>query len=52
MVNCYFLWLPSVEMAVARVAHRVSQGGHNIPEPVIRRRFASGDELPDPATLK
>ncbi len=41
-VHCYFLWLPSVEMAVARVKHRVSEGGHNIPEPVIRRRYASG----------
>ena len=40
--HCYFLWLPSVEMAVARVAHRVSEGGHGIPEPTIRRRFASG----------
>jgi predicted ABC-type ATPase len=41
-VHCYFLWLPSVEMAIARVAHRVSQGGHNIPEPVIRRRYKLG----------
>lgn len=41
-VHCYFLWLPSVEMAIARVAHRVSQGGHNIPEPVTRRRFTQG----------
>ncbi|MEO6422870.1 MAG: hypothetical protein ABIR84_09385 [Candidatus Nitrotoga sp.] len=32
----------SVEFAIARVAERVKQGGHNIPEPVIRRRFASG----------
>jgi predicted ABC-type ATPase len=41
-VHCYFLWLPSVEMAVARVAHRVSQGGHNMPVPVIRRRYSLG----------
>ena len=25
-----------------RVARRVLQGGHNIPEPVIRRRFKAG----------
>lgn len=25
-----------------RVAERVSQGGHDIPEPVIRRRFVTG----------
>lgn len=41
-VNLYFLELPSVEIAIARVAERVRQGGHNIPEPVIRRRFATG----------
>ena len=29
-------------MAVARVAARVQQGGHNIPEAVIRRRFLAG----------
>jgi predicted ABC-type ATPase len=41
-IHCYFLWLPSVEMAIARVAHRVSEGGHNIPEAVIRRRYKLG----------
>lgn len=29
-------------MAVSRVAARVAQGGHNVPEEVIRRRFSSG----------
>lgn len=29
-------------MAVARVAARVAQGGHNVPEDVIRRRFNLG----------
>ena len=38
----FFLWLPSVYLAIARVNNRVLQGGHNVPEPVIRRRFASG----------
>ncbi len=41
-VKLYFLTLPSAEAAIARVAQRVSQGGHNLPEPVIRRRFAAG----------
>lgn len=36
------LSLPDVEMAIKRVAMRVRQGGHNIPEVVIRRRFAHG----------
>ncbi len=37
-----FLALPEVELAIARVAERVKQGGHGIPEEVIRRRFAKG----------
>jgi len=41
-VSLYFLTLPSPEMAILRVAARVRQGGHFIPESVIRRRFAAG----------
>lgn len=41
-VSLYFLALPSAEAAIGRVAERVRQGGHDIPEPVIRRRFAAG----------
>ena len=37
-----FLWLPDANLAVNRVASRVLQGGHNIPEVDIRRRFDSG----------
>jgi predicted ABC-type ATPase len=37
-----FLWLPSPEMAVARVADRVRLGGHSVPEEVVRRRYARG----------
>jgi len=36
-----FFSLPSAEFAMARVAARVAAGGHNIPEPTIRRRFKS-----------
>lgn len=36
------LWLPDANLAVNRVASRVLQGGHNIPEVDIRRRFDSG----------
>jgi len=38
-VSLFFLSLPTADMAVARVAERVRQGGHDIPEPVIRLRF-------------
>lgn len=37
-----FLQLDSPEAAIARVAQRVRQGGHHIPEETIRRRFAAG----------
>lgn len=41
-VGLFFLGLPSVEVAIARVAERVRQGGHHIPEDVVRRRFVAG----------
>ena len=41
-VKLIFLNLPTVDLAVARVAARVAQGGHAVPEPVIRRRFDRG----------
>ena len=43
-VVIFFLGLPSAEMAVQRVAMRVRQGGHDIQEPVIRRRFTTGKQ--------
>ncbi|MBI5056026.1 MAG: zeta toxin family protein [Nitrospirae bacterium] len=41
-VKLIFLNLPNAEMAMARVAARVIQGGHNVSEEVIRRRFSAG----------
>ncbi|MCM2370699.1 AAA family ATPase [Aporhodopirellula aestuarii] len=41
-IELIFVWLPTADFAVDRVANRVRQGGHNIPEPVIRRRFDQG----------
>jgi len=37
-----FLWLPTADMAVARVRARVKAGGHSIPEDTIRRRYHRG----------
>ena len=37
-----FFWLDSVELAIERVKTRVLDGGHNIPKPVILRRYYSG----------
>ena len=38
-VELYYLWLPSVEMSVERVAERVAHGGHDIPRESINRRY-------------
>jgi predicted ABC-type ATPase len=38
----FFLWLPSADMAVERVRERVREGGHHVPEDVIRRRYEAG----------
>ena len=37
-----YLWLPEADLAVERVGVRVRQGGHNVPEADIRRRYKSG----------
>ena len=44
-VELFFLSLPHADMAVQRVAERVRQGGHHIPEATVRRRFTAGLEL-------
>lgn len=41
-VHLVFLSLPNAQMAISRVAYRVKQGGHYIPDEVVRRRFDSG----------
>jgi predicted ABC-type ATPase len=39
-IHIFFLWIPSPQLAVARVKDRVAQGGHNVPIKDIKRRFA------------
>jgi predicted ABC-type ATPase len=41
-VHLIFFCLEDEEQAIQRVAQRVSNGGHGIPEPDIRRRFKRG----------
>ena len=41
-VTLVFLQLATPEAAIARVRQRVSQGGHDVPDEVIRRRFEKG----------
>lgn len=38
-VDLYYLWLPTVELAIERVAERVAHGGHEIPRQAIIRRY-------------
>lgn len=41
-IHLLYLWLSSPEAALARVAGRVREGGHNVPAETIRRRYTLG----------
>lgn len=41
-LRLFYLWVSSPEIAVQRVAQRVSKGGHSIPEETIHRRYSAG----------
>lgn len=41
-VELVFFFLPSPQMAIRRVAHRVKNGGHYVPDDVIIRRYYRG----------
>jgi predicted ABC-type ATPase len=41
-ITLLFFWLNDVVLAIERVKIRVSEGGHNIPEETIRRRYFRG----------
>ena len=38
-IHIFFLWIPDVNLALARIKERVAQGGHNVPAKDVRRRF-------------
>lgn len=38
-VHFFFLWLSGVDLALSRIKDRVSEGGHDVPEADVRRRF-------------
>ncbi|OGW77283.1 MAG: Zeta toxin family protein [Omnitrophica bacterium RIFCSPHIGHO2_02_FULL_49_9] len=40
--HLFFLWIPSPELAIARIKDRVAEGGHHVPAEDVRRRFARG----------
>jgi predicted ABC-type ATPase len=39
-VELAYIRLVSADLSLARVAHRVAQGGHGVPEADVRRRFS------------
>jgi len=41
-LHLFFLWIPSSELAIARIRDRVQEGGHHVPAEDVRRRFARG----------
>jgi len=43
-IEIIFLRLPSVPLALRRIAARVKQGGHNVPPADVQRRFIRGLE--------
>lgn len=38
-VHFFYIWVPSPAFSVSRIRERVLKGGHDVPEPVILRRF-------------
>lgn len=41
-LRLYFLWIPTVELALARIRDRVAEGGHDVPAADVKRRFYRG----------
>ena len=41
-LHLFFLWIPSPELAIARIKDRVAEGGHHVPAEDVRRRFGRG----------
>jgi predicted ABC-type ATPase len=39
VLHLFYLWIPSVDLGLARIRDRVEAGGHNVPEPDVRRRY-------------
>ena len=39
VMRLFYLWVPDPALAVARIQDRVENGGHNVPELAVRRRY-------------
>jgi predicted ABC-type ATPase len=38
-IHMFYLWIPSVHLALSRIRDRTESGGHNVPAADVRRRF-------------
>ncbi len=38
-LHMFYLWIASPELGLQRIRQRVEAGGHNVPEPDVRRRY-------------
>lgn len=38
-IHLFFLWIPDFDIAMARIKERVKDGGHDVPEQDVKRRF-------------
>jgi predicted ABC-type ATPase len=38
-VHFFYLWIPSVSLALSRIRERVALGGHDVPTEIVQRRF-------------
>jgi len=41
-LTLFFLWIPRPELAISRIKERVADGGHDVPEMDVKRRFERG----------
>jgi len=39
-LHLFFLWIPNSDLAISRIKERVLEGGHNVPESDVKRRFS------------
>lgn len=44
VIHLFYLWIPSVSLAIHRIKERVAQGGHFVPTKDVRRRYTKSKE--------
>ncbi len=40
LTHIFFLWISNVKLALERIQLRIQNGGHRVPEVIVRRRFS------------